>query len=120
MSLPEVLLWQVLRKRLQAGARFRRQHPVGPYILDFYCDAIRLAIEVDGAAHHQPEQARHDARRTDWLNRRGVHVHRIPASAVLANLDGVLDGIRELVREMERRTEPPPSPSATPPPEGED
>jgi very-short-patch-repair endonuclease len=51
MSLPEIVLWQVLRKRGLSGLRFRRQHPVGPYILDFYCPAARLAIEVEGLAH---------------------------------------------------------------------
>src|SRR5260370_33825496 len=48
MSLPEVVLWQALRKARFAGLRIRRQHPIGPYILDFYCPAARLAIEVDG------------------------------------------------------------------------
>ena len=46
MSLPEIVLWQALRKRGQSGLRFRRQHPLGPYILDFYCPAVRLAVEV--------------------------------------------------------------------------
>ena len=50
MSLPEVLLWQALRRQ-QTGMRFRRQHPAGPYILDFYCDAAKLCVEVDGESH---------------------------------------------------------------------
>nr|WP_324255282.1 DUF559 domain-containing protein [Sphingomonas sp. PL-96] len=50
MSLPEVLLWRELRAR-PAGLRFRRQHPAGPYVLDFFCSAQRLAVEVDGDAH---------------------------------------------------------------------
>ena len=67
MTLPEVVLWTALRQGRLAGLRFRRQHPVGPYILDFYCSRARLAVEVDGAGHDQPDQLRHDARRGDWL-----------------------------------------------------
>jgi very-short-patch-repair endonuclease len=93
LTLPEVLLWQALRKRGLHGARFRRQHPIGPYILDFYCDAARLAVEIDGSSHDTPDQARHDARRTDWLTQRGVAVLRIPARDVLADMAGVLEGI---------------------------
>ncbi|WP_336966947.1 endonuclease domain-containing protein [Brevundimonas aurantiaca] len=93
LTLPEVLLWQALRRRGLCGARFRRQHPIGPYILDFYCDAARLAVEIDGSSHDTPDQARHDARRTDWLNQRGVSVLCIPARDVLTDLAGVLEGI---------------------------
>ncbi|MGQ3096711.1 MAG: endonuclease domain-containing protein [Brevundimonas aurantiaca] len=93
LTLPEVLLWQALRRRGLCGARFRRQHPIGPYILDFYCDTARLAVEIDGSSHDTPDQARHDARRTDWLNRRGVAVLRIPARDVLTDLAGVLEEI---------------------------
>jgi very-short-patch-repair endonuclease len=57
MSLPEVVLWQALRRGQVAGLRFRRQHPIGPYILDFYCLSARLAIEVDGFAHDNAVQA---------------------------------------------------------------
>ena len=56
MSLPEVLLWQALRSQHMAGLRFRRQHPVGPYILDFYRASARLAVEIDGTAHDSAEQ----------------------------------------------------------------
>jgi very-short-patch-repair endonuclease len=97
LSLPEVILWQALRGRRLGDARFRRQHPVGPYILDFYCDAVRLAVEVDGSGHEHPDQARHDARRTEWLNLRGIAVHRIPARDVLGNLEGVLASLKQRV-----------------------
>ena len=93
LTLPEVLLWQALRGRKLHGVRFRRQHPVGPWILDFYCDAARLAVEVDGQGHEHPDQMRHDARRTAWLNRRGIAVCRIPGRDVLDRLDGVLVAI---------------------------
>jgi len=70
MSPPEARLWQVLRRAQLDGLRFRRQHPVGPYILDFYCDSLRLCVEIDGSSHDQPERARHDERRDAWLKRR--------------------------------------------------
>ena len=95
LTLPEVIVWQAMRGRKLGGARFRRQHPGGPYILDFYCEAARLAVEIDGAGHEHPDQARHDARRTEWLNLRGIAVYRIAARDVLGNLDGVLVSIRE-------------------------
>ncbi|MET3473133.1 very-short-patch-repair endonuclease [Novosphingobium sp. 1529] len=82
MSLPEVLLWQALRRR-QGGVKLRRQHPIGPYILDFWCSAARLAIEVDGKAHDMGDRAQHDMRRDAWLATQGVEVLRLPAVEVL-------------------------------------
>ena len=115
MTLPEVILWQAIRGRKLGGARFRRQHPVGPYILDFYCDEARLAVEVDGSGHEHPDQARHDARRTQWLNLRGITVHRIAARDVLGNLEGVLAGLTQRVC-----GQPPPPLRGPPPPMGEE
>ena len=103
MTLPEVVLWQAVRARRLDDIRFRRQHPVGPYILDFYCEDARLAVEVDGSGHEHPDQARHDARRTEWLNLHGVAVYRIAARDVLSNLEGVLTSLKHRVRN------PPPS-----------
>ncbi len=93
MSLPEVLLWQALRRRTLEGLSFRRQHAVGPYILDFYCAEIRLAVEVDGISHQ--DRTDHDARRDAWLAKEGIRVLRIPATDVLKreNLDDVLASI---------------------------
>src|ERR1700704_6604658 len=98
LSLPEVLLWDCLRKHGVAGLRFRRQHPIGPYILDFYCPSARLAIEVDGFAHDTVAEAHRDARRQEWLAQRGVRVLHLRASDVLKdqNLEGALLGIKEM------------------------
>ncbi|MGJ3648959.1 endonuclease domain-containing protein [Sphingomonas sp. GlSt437] len=62
MTLPEVLLWRELRKR-PLGMKFRRQHPAGPYILDFFCAARKLAVEIDGEAHSRGNQPEHDQQR---------------------------------------------------------
>jgi very-short-patch-repair endonuclease len=92
MTLPEVVLWQAIRRH-KLGVHFRRQHPIGPWILDFYCDARALAVEIDGACHEDPERIARDRRRTAWLERQGIVTLRIPARAVLGNLDGVLTGL---------------------------
>ena len=98
LTLPEGLLWIALRGRRLAGLRFRRQHPIGPYILDFYCDEAKLAVEVDGEGHQHPEQAAHDQRRTAWLQERGIDVLRLPARDVLQTMEGVLERIRNRAR----------------------
>jgi very-short-patch-repair endonuclease len=85
MTLPEVALWRELRGGRLKGCRFRRQHPVGPYILDFYCPAVRLAVEIDGAVHEGAAQARHDTHRDQWLRYNGITVLRVAASDVLGD-----------------------------------
>ena len=97
---PEARLWRYLKGDKLAGLGFRKQHPVGPWVLDFYCAAAKLAVEVDGASHDTEERIAKDARRTAWLNARGVRVIRIRALAVRDELDGVLAFIR---REAEAR-----------------
>jgi len=92
MTLPEVLLWRELRKKPDR-VQFRRQHPVGPYVLDFFCATSNLAIEVDGEAHTRGDRPERDVLRDDWLRAQGIEVMRIPAIDVLKNLDGVLQGI---------------------------
>jgi very-short-patch-repair endonuclease len=100
MTLPEVLLWQALRGGKVGGLRFRRQHPVGSYVLDFYCPSVRLAVEVDGAAHDIPEQAGHDLRRDAWLAQQGIRVLRVLATDVLneERRESVLDTIAAAAR----------------------
>jgi very-short-patch-repair endonuclease len=92
MSLPEVLLWQELRKR-PAGLKFRKQHPAGPYAADFFCHAARLVIEVDGEAHGRGDRPRRDDARDAWFAERRFAMMRIPAQEVLGNLEGVIQGI---------------------------
>jgi len=87
MSLPEVLLWRAIKGRKLNGLHFRKQHPVGPYVLDFYCDAEKLAVEVDGGGHGFGDRPERDARRDAWLLERGVSTLRLPASLILADVD---------------------------------
>lgn len=92
MTLPEIVLWQALKAR-PGALKFRRQHPSGPYTLDFYCSDARLAIEVDGEAHSRGDQPARDADRDQWLAARGIATLRIPAAEVLKDLDAVVHGI---------------------------
>ena len=94
MSLPEALLWQRLR-RAPCGIGFRRQHPIGPYVLDFYCPAARLAIEIDGIAHDMGDRPERDEVRSSWLVKHGLQVVRIEARQVLRDLDDVAEMLVE-------------------------
>jgi very-short-patch-repair endonuclease len=89
MTLPEVILWHWLRQRPD-GLKFRRQHPTGPYVLDFFCSDARLAIEVDGEAHSRGDRPRRDASRDAWLRSAGIETLRIPAFELLNDADAVL------------------------------
>jgi very-short-patch-repair endonuclease len=95
MSLPEMVLWRELRKR-PGGFKYRRQHPAGQYILDFYCAAAKLAIEVDGHSHDGHVAAKADAARGHFLRSQGVATLRVPVSAVLGNLEGAILRILEV------------------------
>ena len=89
MSLPEGMLWQALRSRPD-GFKFRRQHPIGKCIVDFYCPASRLVIEVDGESHSMGDRPARDARRDAWLRKQGLNVIRFAASDVMKDLSSVL------------------------------
>src|SRR5215207_6077184 len=110
MSLPEAILWQALRGKRMTGLRFRRQHPIGPYVIDFFCPTARLAVEVDGATHDHPEQPVHDTQRDAWLTQRGVNLLRFPAGDVLdeKRLEGVLLAITQAAAPSTAFGGPPP------------
>jgi very-short-patch-repair endonuclease len=93
LSKPEACLWQVLRTR-PAGLKFRRQHPLGPYVLDFYCPTARLGIEVDGCSHEMGDNVARDRTRDHWLEQHEVRVLRVTAADVLSDLDAV---VRQIV-----------------------
>ncbi|WP_271299620.1 endonuclease domain-containing protein [Sphingomonas sp. CV7422] len=93
MSLPEVLLWQQLRRQ-QRQLRFRRQHPIGPYAADFFCAERKLVIEVDGEAHGRGDRPGRDAVRDSFMEENGYRVLRIGAVAILRDMDAVPTAIR--------------------------
>jgi very-short-patch-repair endonuclease len=95
MTPAEIKLWRYLRLG-QPGAHFRRQHAVGPYVLDFFCARQKLVIEVDGDSHGDPRQIEADAKRTRWLReQKDYRVLRFCNAEVLNNIEGVLIRIAE-------------------------
>ena len=98
LSPPEARLWSRLRQRAPGLPTFRRQHPIGPYVLDFYCAKARLAIEIDGMSHDVGDRPERDLRRDAWLKARGVTVVRIQAGAI-RNVDETIDAIIRIAAE---------------------
>jgi very-short-patch-repair endonuclease len=96
-SFVERIVWRWLRDRRFSACKFRRQHEMGPYFLDFFCFEARLAIELDGRQHGEPDQAAADRRKDAWLAARGIKVLRFWNSTVLREKQAVRDTIwREL------------------------
>ena len=102
MSSPEVMLWARLRGRSPDKPTFRRQHPIGSIIVDFYCPSARLAVEVDGTTHWDEEAQRRDGMRDRCLEGQGVTDLCIHASAVYRNADAVAQAILERAQEIRR------------------
>lgn len=93
---PEKLLWSILSNRQLGGLKFRQQHPIEPFVVDFYWAEAKLVIELDGESHNGRES--YDAERSKLLANLGLNVMRIANDDVLTNLDGVAEGILRVVR----------------------
>ena len=91
---PEKLLWLALRNGQIGGIKFRRQHPVGPYVVDFYCRDARLVVEVDGLSHD--DKARQDAAKTNHIELQGLRILRVMNEDVMHDLDAVTRKIAQL------------------------
>jgi very-short-patch-repair endonuclease len=103
----ERLLWKYLRAKQVAGLKFRRQEPIGNYIVDFVCFESRVAVEVDGGQHSEER----DAKRVNWLQSQGFRVIRFWNHEVLANIEGVLEMIRRNGLHQLKSASPSPLPS---------
>jgi very-short-patch-repair endonuclease len=90
MTRPEIRLWYRLRLRQLQGLKFRRQHGIGPYVVDFYCPERKFVIEVDGESHGEEEQVAHDDKRTAFLETLGIRIVRYTNHEVMKNIEGVL------------------------------
>ena len=86
----EAILWKRLRKRQVNGFRFRRQHPIVRFIVDFYCAEAKLVVEVDGAVHDEPGHEEYDAERQQFLEALGLRVMRFTNAAVVGQADAVI------------------------------
>jgi very-short-patch-repair endonuclease len=99
-TLTEAKLWQVLRSRQLKSYKFRRQHPIGRFIVDFCCPELRFIVEVDGAVHQQQDQICRDEERTAMLQSMGYRVYRLTNEEVETNLPGVLDTLYQTLAAM--------------------
>jgi very-short-patch-repair endonuclease len=95
MTEAERFVWYRLRKNQFGGFRFRRQHPLGPFIVDFVCLERKLVIELDGGQH--ATQTEEDARRTAWLNERGYRVYRLWNNEAFTDWDNAAERIWQLL-----------------------
>ena len=96
----EKIFWTHMRNKQFYGMKFFRQYSIGPHILDFYCPAMRLAIELDGGQHAEEETREYDKLRTDYLKTKGIDVIRFWNNDVIQNIEGIL-------MEIEKRIIPP-------------
>lgn len=97
MTPAEKLLWSRLRKKQVVNLRFKSQHPVNIFIVDFYCHRVKLAVELDGSIHQLPEIITKDAEREVAIKQLGIELIRFKNEEVFGNIDGVVDTIRERV-----------------------
>ena len=108
LSLPERMLWQSLRLRPQ-GLKLRRQHPIGPYVVDFCCLSLRLVVEIDGTVHDMGDRSTRDDERTRFLKENGYRVLRVSGQRVMADATGTADAVAaRAVRPHHRPADGPP------------
>jgi very-short-patch-repair endonuclease len=105
------MFWRLLRNRSFGGHKFRRQHPLGRYVLDFYCPTLKLAIELDGSGHGYPSTTTDDRERDHFLRTQGIFVRRFWNHQIREELDSVRETIWLLI---EQRKETHPSPQSSP------
>jgi len=109
MTDAEQLMWHCLRQKQLGGFRFRRQHPFERFVLDFYCCEAKLAVELDGGQHNEPEAIVRDTERTAFLEQHGIQVIRFWNNEVFQNLEGVLQSVYDASLRRTGRGESPPS-----------
>src|SRR5262245_26600026 len=94
----EATLWRYLKNSQLDGKEFRRQHSIGPYIVDFYCPECRVIVELDGAFHTSLLAAERDSRRSEFLRKFGAEIVRFESEDVFKNREGVVEAIRAVLR----------------------
>jgi very-short-patch-repair endonuclease len=96
MTEPEIKLWDYLKTK-PLGYKFRRQHPIAGYVLDFYCHKLRLSIEIDGGYHLKKEQKEKDTQRTEYLKGVGIAEHRFTNEEILSNFKKTIEIINSVL-----------------------
>jgi very-short-patch-repair endonuclease len=105
MPRAERKLWAKLKNKQLGGFRFRCQHPIGPYFLDFYCPDVKLFVELDGGQHTLDAALIHDAKRTAFLENNDICVLRFWNAEVVENLNGVVTAILDQAMNLKREIE---------------
>ena len=100
----EATLWKALKAAQINGLKFRRQHGIGPYVMDFYCPSIKLCIELDGEVHNMHGAYLHDSERTRFLNENGVTVMRFENEIVFKNINAIIESIVAYEEEWKRNS----------------
>ena len=95
LTAAEAVLWNHLKGRKLIGRKFRRQHSIGNFVVDFYCVKEKLIVELDGQVHHNPAAEIRDHKRTDFLEKSGFKIIRFENKLVFNHLDSVLNEIRD-------------------------
>jgi very-short-patch-repair endonuclease len=106
MTPAEKILWEILKGKSVGGFKFRRQHPIKTFIVDFYCHELKLVIELDGEIHDQPDQVDYDLGRTYELEELGLKVIRFKNDQVINGVFKVLEEIRLLLPHPDSRSDP--------------
>jgi len=102
MTKAEVILWSKLKGRNLLGYKFRRQHGIGDYIVDFYCPELNLAVEIDGESHYTPKGQAHDEQRQNYLSNLDINTLRFTNPQIKKNLDGVIKKIISFVQQKNK------------------
>ncbi|MDD5769957.1 MAG: endonuclease domain-containing protein [Candidatus Gracilibacteria bacterium] len=95
---PEEIFWNKVRNKQFHGLKFRRQHSIGRYILDFYCSELKLCIEIDGDNHFESEGIEYDNIRTEFVETVGIKVIRFTNKEIMENIEGVLESLGKVLK----------------------
>jgi cyclase len=98
MTDAETVLWMLLKQRID-GCKFRRQHPIGLFIADFYCHKAKLVIEVDGCIHNLPDIRKNDEKKENYLMRNGYRVLRFTNKEIMTSIETVMQKITQTVND---------------------
>lgn len=98
MPRAEIFLWARLKKKQIMGYKFRRQHSIGYYVIDFYCPKLKLAIEVDGDSHFSEEGKKYDLKRENYIKSFGIRFLRITNLDVYNNMGGIIEKLMEIIK----------------------
>jgi len=112
-------MWEILRDRRLEGIKFRRQSPIGIFVADFYCAALKLVVELDGEVHSDRQQVAHDENRDLYLRSLGCTILRFPNQELLRNREAVLTQILEVATSLRARENHSSGPSSPSPLRGE-